>query len=79
MTFHEMCKAVINECPEAYAKAYANAGLLFGDEDVEAQLDQALYIMGNITYWRGPTAKIIRAELKDFINKKQGELDARHS
>jgi hypothetical protein len=69
----------MDECPEPYAKAYASAGLMFGEEDKNAQLDQALYIMGNITYWRGPTAKIVRAELKDFINKTQGELDATNS
>lgn len=65
LTFHECCAAI---CASAkanlYAKAYAEAGLdLMAPA---AQAVQALYILNNITHWRGEKSREVRAALKEF-------------
>ena len=37
----------------------------YGDDDGKTIV---LYFLANATYWRGPTAKRIKAELKSLIN-----------
>lgn len=62
MTFTDCCEAILR-CPRAnvYAKAYAEAGRgMRGD----AAKVQALYLLNNITGWRGETAKLVRPVLK---------------
>jgi len=46
-----------------YAVGYARAGLSMTGE---ALYVQCLYILNNITHWRGDTAKWVRQTLKDF-------------
>jgi hypothetical protein len=60
--FHDACTAVIEYCPNGYAKAYAKAGLSMTDPH-ECHV-QALYILNNIRHWRGAIAKATRANLK---------------
>lgn len=63
MTFDECCKAISITCPNAYARAYAEAGIGMTGEAARVQ---ALYILNNISHWRTAEAKKIRAFLKDF-------------
>lgn len=64
--FKKACKSIIaNRNAKAlnYAVNYAIHGLTIKDE-YEAEI-QALYILNNITHWRGDLAKETRALLKE--------------
>lgn len=63
--FHAACRKVINArtSPSVrFAVNYAEAGL--GMTDPESVRVQCLYILNNITGWRGDDAKAARAEFK---------------
>ncbi len=60
--FRSQCRTVLIECNDGYAKAYAHAGLAM--DDVKEIRVQALYIVSNLSSWRHPYAKTVRAELK---------------
>jgi len=65
LSFHQCCRAIVAARGQPalnYAVGYAAAGLALSDH--EAQRVQALYILNNITHWRGPTAQDVRAGLK---------------
>ena len=65
--FHQCCRQIIaNKNSKAlnYCVNYALAGLHMEDE-YEAKV-QALYILNNMTHWRGEVAKATRATLKAF-------------
>ena len=65
MTFHECCSEILrhrNEKALNYAVEYARAGLLFGMKDADAKV-QALYILNNMSRWRGDPAKEVRESL----------------
>lgn len=67
-TFHAVCRTVIEESNNEYAKSYASAGLSM-DDDEEIRV-QALYIRSNLDHWRGPVAKQAKSHL-DLISKAQ--------
>ena len=47
-----------------YAVNYAKAGLkIYNDHTLKVQV---LYVLNNITHWRGDEAKAVRATLKSF-------------
>lgn len=48
-----------------YAVEYCRAALYMGGADLRTQ---CLYILGNITRWRHPEAKNVRATLKAFAS-----------
>ena len=50
-----------------WAVAYARAGLDLEGEDLRVQ---CLYILNNITRWRGDTARWVRRTLKAFAGVK---------
>ena len=64
---------ILDECPNEYAKAYADAldqaayegEIYYGSREHGLKM-QALYILSNITHWRGDTAKAVRAYLKEY-------------
>ena len=61
LSWNDCCRAVLKECPDPYAKTYANAGLgMIGEE----RRVQALYLVGNITYWRDGRSKEVRTAIK---------------
>jgi len=63
--FHTACHDIIANADQKalnYAVNYAKYGLEI-KELAEAKI-QALYILNNITYWRGDLAKETRATLK---------------
>lgn len=64
MTFNEACRMVIDHCPNRYAKAYAQAGAGMNQE--HEQKVQALYILNNMSHWRGDLAREVRTFLKEF-------------
>jgi hypothetical protein len=63
MTFNDACRRVFENCPDGYAKTYARAGINMIGEEARVQ---ALYILGNMSYWRGDEAKQVRMFLKEF-------------
>ena len=65
--FHKCCRNVVENSDQKslnYAVNYAKAGLRMFDE-YECRV-QALYILGNMTHWRGDLAKITRSGLKEI-------------
>lgn len=75
MTFHQCCEAIVragNDPKQVqqvnYAVGYAKAGLSM--RDPEAVRVQALYLVGNISRWRGDEAKQVRAGLKQIGGMK---------
>lgn len=62
LNFHRACRIVIVHCNNEYARNYARAGLSL--HDARSQQGQALYILSNISHWRGDLAKIVRDNLK---------------
>jgi hypothetical protein len=66
MTFQECCEAVLADRHNKalnYAVNYAEAGRHMSGKMASVQ---ALYLLNNITYWRGDTAKAVRAALRDI-------------
>lgn len=63
-TFHDACRAIMRATSPAvnYAVNYAQAGLRMSNPD-EIRV-QSLYILNNITHWRGDEAKAVRNILK---------------
>jgi len=64
LTFSECCRHILsNRQSKAvnWAVNYAQAGLNMTGYDAKMQ---ALYILNNIQYWRGDTAKRVRESLK---------------
>lgn len=64
MTFNEACNIILGSNANGYAKGYALAGLEMVGHEVRVQ---ALYILNNISHWRGPEAKAVRAALKEMV------------
>jgi hypothetical protein len=65
MTFHEACRSIVAHQGVRslnYAIAYAKHGLLV--RNAHEQKVQALYILNNMTHWRGDIAKRVREALK---------------
>jgi len=63
--FHKCCQNIIdNQEAKAlnYAVNYAKAGLYMTDKR-EAKV-QSLYLLNNMTHWRGDLAKVTREQLK---------------
>ena len=64
LTMRQCCEAILQSAHEKalnYAVNYARHGL--SCEGPEARV-QALYILNNMTRWRGPMAKAVRQSLK---------------
>jgi hypothetical protein len=70
MTMRQCCEAILQSAHEkalAYAIGYARHGLAC--EGYEAKV-QALYILNNMTRWRGPMAQTVRQSLKTIAQGK---------
>jgi hypothetical protein len=72
--FQDACMEVIKAANDPkqvtqvnWAGNYAKYGLLIKDEQ-EAKV-QAMYILNNITHWRGDTAKEVRATMKKIMKE----------
>ena len=64
LTMHEACAAIIANRHERalnYAVHYAYAGMHMTGSDARMQ---ALYILNNMSRWRGPSAKLVRESLR---------------
>lgn len=59
--WNTVMRAILADCPNQYARSYAQAGI---DMTGEARRVQVLYIVANITHWRTPQARAIREYLK---------------
>jgi hypothetical protein len=71
--FFEACQRIIKaNGPDGHAKAYAKAGIQMQySYTLDAIKTQALYILSNLTYWRGPDAKLVKFVLREFAGIKQ--------
>ncbi len=66
--FRLACHRIMRECPNEYAKGYAKAGYWMEREDeIRAQ---ALYILSNMSHWRGLNAKVCRKVLKEIAGER---------
>jgi len=66
LSFDDCCRAIVRNADKPalnYAVNYAKAGIGMRGEEARVQ---ALYILGNITTWRGDDAKQVRASLKHW-------------
>lgn len=64
MNMHEACAAIVTNRHEKalnYAVHYAYAGMHMTGADARVQ---AIYILNNMSRWRGPTAKLVRESLR---------------
>ena len=64
LSMYEACANIIANRHEKalnYAVNYAREGMHMTGADARVQ---ALYILNNMTRWRGPTAKLVRESLK---------------
>lgn len=64
MNMYEACYAIVTNRHEKalnYAVNYAREGMHMTGTDARVQ---ALYILNNMSRWRGPTAKLVRESLK---------------
>jgi len=50
----------------SYAQAYAEAGLSMYGTMLKAQIP---YVLSNLQYWKGSTARESKAKLKEFIKQ----------
>ena len=68
MTINDAIQAVAVECPDGYAKVYAEnamkASLQYGMDGLKTQI---LYILSNMSHWRGDRAKEVRMTLKEYV------------
>lgn len=71
LAFNECCQRIIRAASRneggrnmPYAAAYAKAGIGMTDPD-EVRV-QSLYILNNMSHWRGDEAKMVRTQLKEF-------------
>lgn len=72
MSFQECCDTIIkhsNEPALNYAVNYAKAGRNMIGEEARVQ---ALYILNNMSRWRGDTARSVRAALR-IIGKERND------
>lgn len=75
LTFNECCEAIISDQDSPalnWCVNYAKEGRKMTDK-MERKI-QALYILNNMTRWRGPTAKCVRESLKQFVAR--GGIDS---
>jgi len=66
--FHQACQNIVDNRDQKalnWAVNYAREGLRMNE--VDDARTQALYILNNISYWRGPIAEESRSILKNFI------------
>lgn len=66
LTMRQCCEAILQSAHDKalnYAVNYARHGLACEGEEARVQ---ALYILHNITHWRGPMAKRVRDSLKQI-------------
>lgn len=71
LAFHEACQRVIRAAKDAkpgalihYGAAYAREGMRM--HDMQHIKVQALYILNNLSAWRGDEARMVKATLKGF-------------
>lgn len=62
LSFNQCCEKILKDCPNPWAKSYAREGLRL--RTFEAARAQIPYLLGNISHWRGDTAKQVRESLK---------------
>jgi hypothetical protein len=79
--FFEACQRIArNENCDPYAKAYAKAGIaMCRNYTMEAIKVQSLYLLSNLTYWRGEEAKKVKNVLRHFAGIGEARKKAKRS
>ena len=71
-TLDQAIQVAKEECKDGYAQAYLRAipeAIEYGDgEAVKALKIQLLYVLNNMKYWRGQTAREVKRVLKQYVN-----------
>ena len=71
MTVDEAVKIAKECCPDEYARQYLDAAKRAIEIDgVHAFKVQILYALSNMSYWRGPVARDVKAVLKRYAHTK---------
>lgn len=77
MNIDEAIKIAKKECKNEYALAYLDAipeaielGAQMGVGATHGLDVQVLYAYSNMQYWRGQTAREVKAVIKDYLKKK---------
>jgi len=66
MTIFDALNLTVEHCKNQYAVAYARKALEL-ELRGEALRHQVLYVLTNISHWRGPAAQGVRTTLKQFV------------
>lgn len=91
--FIRACEVVLaSPKTNGYAKAYADTGqqlaqlseatcrgMFYRKGLEEVLVTQALYLLSNLTAWRGPDAAQVRSMLKQFVAERQTGLSRRRA
>lgn len=65
LTFRAICTLILQSPTSPEAKAYARAGRVMTDPD--AIESQALYLLSNLSTWRGEQARQAKTALRTFL------------
>ena len=74
ITEHEVRQAMYEIAAHSHVKAlnyainYAKSGALMGGHELYVQV---LYVLGNISRWRGDLAKEVRGTLKQYVKENK--------
>lgn len=72
MTVDEAIKITKELCPNDYARKYLDTAKEAIELDgIHAFKVQILYALNNMTYWRGPVAREVKAVLKTYAKSKE--------
>jgi len=68
LSVNEAIRIVRNECPNEYARAYAEKiGDSIIEEGTEGLCAQIRYILTNATNWRGERARATKEAMRDYL------------
>ncbi len=67
LQYRRCLQRVLRECPDDYARSYAQAGLKLTQAD--AIHTQLLYVRDNIKGWRGEDAKVCKVLIDELTPK----------
>ena len=62
---HKAIKTIAQECKNPYALTYVKAAIMLDMTGEELRV-QCLYILSNLTHWRGETARQVKEVLMGF-------------
>jgi len=61
LLLEECCQKIMDNCPSKYAKAYAHLLPCVSGEALSVQI---LYVLSNLSHWRGEEASQVKESLR---------------